>query len=103
MPYWNSTIKLRQQKFGLAGQLISVTQVCFQLYSIAPGDPDIRVISECCLISFIAKPEDWYPFIENRKVEFVQLREQKTKVLQQKVASDFIKQLSRESMVKRLE
>jgi hypothetical protein len=60
-------------------------------------------LSDACWISFAAKPQDWYRFTENRKMEIGKLRAQTLDENLKRVASEMIEQLERESMVKRLE
>jgi hypothetical protein len=60
-------------------------------------------LSESCRISFLACPEVWYGFVQNRKVEVGALRSAATKDLVRKLALEHMRQLQRESMVKRLD
>jgi hypothetical protein len=61
------------------------------------------VLIDACMISFLARPADWFPFVYGRKIELRFLLPGKTKPLIQKSAEDFVRQLGRESMVKRAE
>jgi hypothetical protein len=62
-----------------------------------------ETLSECCHISFIAKPADWHRFVVKRQVEVGWLNERTTEELIHKLASEFVQQQERESMVKRLQ
>jgi hypothetical protein len=61
-----------------------------------------ELLSECCLISFQASSSDWYPFVARRTVELGDLQGETPKTLWDEKAQTYVCQLSRESMVKRL-
>jgi hypothetical protein len=60
-------------------------------------------LTECCLVTFYAAPSDWFSFVEKRKVELADLQNSSADDLRHQKALEYVKQLSRESMVKRLE
>lgn len=60
-------------------------------------------LSESCRIAFLSSPKDWYGFVQGRKVDVGALRMDGTKNLIHKVAAEHVRQLSRESMARRLE
>jgi hypothetical protein len=62
-----------------------------------------EALSECCRISFLASPTDWYPFIEKRKVEIGALQTRDSKDVLREFAWEFVRQQKRESMVRRLQ
>lgn len=59
------------------------------------------ILSECCEISFLVNPSDWHPFVEEQKLKFSELQNAE-KILHQKT-NDFIIQLGRESIARKLD
>ena len=60
-------------------------------------------LTECCLVAFDAAPSDWFSFVKKRKIELGDLQNSSAADLRHQKALEYVNQLSRESMVKRLE
>jgi hypothetical protein len=61
------------------------------------------IFSECCEVSFLASSSDWYSFVGERKVKLGNLKNGDSDSLHWQEAQEFVRQLSRESMLKRFE
>lgn len=62
-----------------------------------------EAFSECCQISFEVAPSDWYSFVEKRKIELGDLKNENLDDLRRQNASEFVSQLCRDSMIERLD
>jgi hypothetical protein len=62
-----------------------------------------EAFSECCEVSFLASSSDWYPFVGERKVKLGNLKNGSADSLHWQEAQEFVRQLSRESMLKRFD
>jgi hypothetical protein len=80
----------------LSGQMIGSATIVFA-HTILD-----ELLSECCLISFEAAPSDWYPFVKRQTVELGALEAETPSTLLHQKALKYVNQLSRESMVSRL-
>lgn len=60
-----------------------------------------ETLSECCRISFIASPKEWFQFVQERKVKLGEL--EKAKDMRKNKAWEFIGELERESILQRFD
>jgi hypothetical protein len=61
------------------------------------------VVSECCQISALLTPENWMTYVEKRKVELRVVLETPAADLAKQLLDEYLDQLSRESLRKRLD
>jgi hypothetical protein len=59
-------------------------------------------LSECCQVCFIAEPSDWHRCVQKRTIDLAALKRRSTNQVFDQYAGEFVDQLTRESMVKRL-
>lgn len=62
-----------------------------------------EVISECCRISAQLMPDKWMAFVTDRKVPLSEVLASPAPDISQKLLSDFLEQLSRESLRRRMD
>jgi hypothetical protein len=62
-----------------------------------------EVLSDCCRIAFLAKPDDWHGFVKKRKLEAGLLNASTGEKIIEDLCWDFVCQRQRESMVRRLQ
>lgn len=87
---------LAQRSIRTAKQTVDSASLVFA-HSILDG-----VLTDCCWISFYAKPSDWFRLIENCNVDVSSVLKGQSKLRVQQLAMKRVGRLDRESMVKRL-
>jgi len=87
---------LARRSVRLSGRIVGSTTIVFA-HSVLDA-----LVSECCLASFEANPLDWHRYVKSQKVELGKLETEGASALLNQRAYDYVCQLRRESIVKRL-